>query len=46
MFNKNNRHEPIYKEDVKHVILNGLIAAILGGILGGALDYLFNVVIK
>ena len=46
MFNKNNWHEPIYKEDVKHVILNGLIAAILGGILGGALDYLFNVVIK
>jgi hypothetical protein len=46
MFNKNNWREPIYKEDVKHVILNGLIAAILGGILGGALDYLFNVVLK
>ena len=43
MFNKNNWHEPIYKEDVKQVITNGLIAAILGGILGGALDYLFNV---
>ena len=44
MFNKNNWKEPIYKNDVIGVLVNGLIAAILGGILGGSIDYLLNVV--
>lgn len=42
MFNSNNWKEAIYKDDLKSVILNGIIFSILGGILAGALDYLTN----
>lgn len=38
MFNKNNWRQPIYKNDVKTVIIFGLTAAILGGILTGLID--------
>ena len=44
MFNKNKWKEPIYKQDVIGVIVNGLLAAVLGGILGGSLDYLLGIV--
>ena len=42
MFNINNWKEPIIKRDLKYVILNGLLFSILGGILGGSLDFLFS----
>lgn len=42
MFNKNNWNEPLYKQDVIAVVVNGLVAAILAGILGGAIEYLFD----
>lgn len=38
MFNKNNWRQPIYKKDVIIVIIFGLTAAILGGILTGLID--------
>ena len=41
MFNKNNWKEPIYKDDLIYVLLNGFISAILCGILAGVIDYLF-----
>lgn len=44
MFKKNNWLEPIYKNDVISVILNGLFSAILGGILAGVVDFLFNMI--
>lgn len=44
MFNKNNWHEPIYKNDLKNVLLFGITAMILGGIVTGLFDaLLFNV---
>lgn len=44
MFNKNNWKEPIYKDDVISVLINGFLVALLGGILGGALEYLFDLI--
>lgn len=41
MFSKTNWQEPIYKKDLRNVILNGVVFAILAGILGGAFDFLF-----
>ena len=38
MFNKNNWRQPIYKNDVRTVIIFGLTATILGGILTGLID--------
>ena len=44
MFNKNNWRQPIYKNDVRTVIIFGLTAAILGGILTGLIEAtLYNV---
>ncbi len=39
MFQKSNWKEPIYKSDLRKVLLYGLLTAILVGILGGELDY-------
>ena len=33
--------KPMNKSDVKGVLLNGLIAAIISGLVGGAIDFLF-----
>ena len=44
MFNKNNWLEPIYKQDLIAVIVNGLVSCILGGILAGVLDYLLSLI--
>lgn len=44
MFKKNNWLEPIYKNDLISVLLNGLFSAILGGILAGVVDFLFNMI--
>lgn len=46
MFNKNNWREPIYKQDLIGVLLNGFLMAILGGILGAGIDYVIQVVFK
>lgn len=43
MFNKNNWKEPLYTNDVIGVTIKGLAACILGGVLAGALDYLFSI---
>ena len=43
MFNKNNWREPIYKQDLLAVLLNGFFIAILGGILGAGIDYVLQV---
>ena len=40
MFKGNNWKEPIYKDDLKNVILNGIVFSILGGVLAGTLDFL------
>ena len=40
MFKLNNWKQTIYKDDIKAVIINGLLMAILGGILAGLVDYL------
>ena len=42
MFNKDNWQMPYLKNDLKNVIINGLSFALLGGILAGSLDFLFN----
>lgn len=44
MFKKNNWLEPIYKNDIIGVLLNGFFSAILGGILAGVVDFLFNMI--
>lgn len=44
MFQKSNWKEPIYKSDLRKVLLYGLLTAILVGILGGALDYSLSLV--
>ncbi len=41
LFSKYYWSQPIYKDDLKGVLLNGLIFSVLGGILAGALDFLF-----
>ena len=41
LFSKYYWSQPIYKEDLRGVLLNGAIFSILGGILAGALDFLF-----
>lgn len=38
MFNKNNWKEPIYKNDLKMVLIFGITAMILGGIVTGLFD--------
>ena len=43
MFNKNNWREPIYKQDLIGVLVNGFLTAILCGILGAGIDYLLQV---
>lgn len=42
MFNKNEWKKEIFKEDLKKVILIGLLMAILGGALSSVLDYSLN----
>lgn len=42
VFSKYNWKQTIYKDDLKNVILNGLLVAILGGILAGLVDYAFQ----
>ena len=42
MFNKNNWHEPIYKNDLKNVLLFGITTMILCGIITGLFDALLN----
>lgn len=42
MFKMYNWKQPIYKDDLKAVILNGLLFSILGGVLAGTLDYLMD----
>ena len=44
MFKINNWKEPIDKDDLLYVIINGLISAVLCGILAGALNYLLGMV--
>lgn len=41
MFKLNNWKEKIYLDDLKSIIINGLLAAILGGVLAGLVDFLF-----
>ncbi len=42
MFHIGNWKMPIYKDDVRNVVLYGLIYSILAGILAGSLDFLFG----
>ena len=42
MFKLNNWKEHIYKDDLIAVLINGLVVAILSGIIAGGLDYLFS----
>ena len=44
MFNKYAWKQPIFKSDLFPVLLNGLIFCILGGILGGLIDYLAQLI--
>lgn len=44
MFNKYQWKQPIYKEDLKPVLLNGIVFSILGGILAGLADYLCSLI--
>lgn len=41
MFKINNWKQPLYKNDIINVLLNGFIFSVLGGILAGLLDFLF-----
>ena len=41
----NNLKEPIYKDDLKRVLLNGILYAVLFGVLAGALQFFSEVYI-
>lgn len=44
MFKKYNWQQPIFKDDLISVLVNGILSAILGGLLAGCIDYLFGLI--
>ncbi len=44
MFKKYNWKQPIYKDDLINVLINGFLCAILGGLLAGCIDFLFGLI--
>lgn len=44
MFNKNNWKEPINKEDLRYVLFNGILGALVAGAFGGAINYLVSLI--
>ena len=44
MFKLNNWKQKIYWDDLKSVLLNGLLFSIVGGALGGVIDCLLQMI--
>ena len=44
MFDIDNWHKRIYKDDLSYVLINAVAVVILGGIIAGSIDYLFSLV--
>lgn len=44
MFNIDNWHKRIYKDDLVYVLINAFAVVLLGGIIAGSIDYLFSLI--
>ncbi len=44
MFNIDNWHKRIYKDDLSYVLINAIAVVLLGGIIAGSIDYLFSLI--